>query len=80
LDEKETSRYEFELFAPPAQVVSDCDTVSKARIFGGPERCDQNSLPKSSKQQIPRGLKAARDDKKKRLVTARLKLRPFKNR
>jgi hypothetical protein len=35
-------------------------------------------LLKKSKQQIPRGLKAARDDKKEELVTAHLQVRPFK--
>ncbi len=37
-----------------------------------------NRLLKNPKQQIPRRLKPARDDKNKELVTAYLKVRPFK--
>jgi hypothetical protein len=33
---------------------------------------------KKPEKQIPRGLKPARDDKNKELVTAHLKVRPFK--
>ncbi len=35
-----------------------------------------DSLLRKSKQQIPRGLKLARDDKRKKLTTAYLKVRP----
>ena len=37
-----------------------------------------NRLPKKAQQQIPHRLKPVRDDKHKGLVTAQLKLRPFK--
>jgi hypothetical protein len=37
-----------------------------------------NRLLKKSKQQIARGLRPARDVKNKRLITAQLKLHPFK--
>jgi len=52
---------------------------------GAKARTDFAELParlkrplKKSSTQIPRGLKAARDDKNKGLRTAQLKLRPFK--
>ncbi len=42
-------------------------------------RHDWNSLLKKSKKQIPSGLKSAQDDKFSGLMTAQLKLRPFKS-
>ena len=41
-------------------------------------RARLNRPLKNSEKQIPRRLKSARDDKNKGLVTAQLKLRPFK--